>query len=80
MPPSVLRAHAKEFAEAMGKDGMKKLDELTAACVASTQTNLFAFSAAMSNPPANWVKGVPDYWMPKKMMPMKAQEAMKPVE
>lgn len=74
------RAHAKEFAEAMGKDGMKKLDELTAACVASSQTNLFAFSPAMSNPPANWVKSEPDYWTPKKVMPMKTKAAVKPVQ
>jgi hypothetical protein len=72
----------KAFMDAMGKDGMKKLDELTAASVESEQTNLFMFSPKMSNPPEQWVKDEPDFWGTKKMMPMKKDEkkdAMKPM-
>jgi hypothetical protein len=74
------RAHGKAFEDAMGKDGLKRLDELTASCIESRQTNLFTFSPAMSNPPEQWVKAEPDYWKPKKMMPAKKKEEMKPMQ
>src|ERR1700755_3171363 len=51
-----------KFMEAMGEDGMKKLEELEAACLESTQTNLFSFSPEMSYPPESWTKAEPDYW------------------
>jgi hypothetical protein len=75
-------AGGKAFVDAMGKDGMKKLADLSAACIESQQTNLFAFSPKMSNPPEAWVKDEPDYWGTKKMMPMKKDEkkdTMKPM-
>ena len=52
----------QKFVEALGEDGMKKLEELEAACVESRQTNLFAFSPAMSYPSDAIVKADPDYW------------------
>jgi hypothetical protein len=72
----------KAFADAMGESGMKKMGQLEASCVESWQMNLFAFSPRMSNPPEQWVKDEPDFWAPKKMMPMKKDEkkdTMKPM-
>jgi hypothetical protein len=54
----------KKFADAMGEDGMKKVRGLTAACVESTQTNLFQFNPKMSYPPEEWIKADP-FWKPK---------------
>ena len=59
-------AQGKKFEEAMGADGMKKLEELEAACVESRQTNLFVIDPKMSYPPEAWVKADPDFWMPAK--------------
>jgi hypothetical protein len=62
-------ASNKQFADAMGEDGLKKLDELEAKCVESRQTNLFAFSPEMSYPPDAWTKAEPDYWKQPKAAP-----------
>ena len=59
-------AQDKQFVEAMGTDGMKKMQELEAACVESRQTNLFVIDPKMSYPPEAWVKADPDFWMPGK--------------
>ena len=56
----------KQFEEALGAEGVKKLDELEAACVESRQTNLFVIDPKMSYPPETWVKADPDFWMPAK--------------
>ena len=57
---------SKKFEEALGADGMKKLEELEAACVESRQTNLFFIDPKMSYPPEAFVKADPDFWMPAK--------------
>ena len=62
----------KQFVEAMGEDGMKKLSELESSAVEFTQSNLFQFSPAMSYPPDAWVKADPDFWKPKAGGPAKA--------
>lgn len=62
----------KQFVEAMGEDGMKKLSELESSAVEFTQTNLFLFSPAMSYPPDAWVKADPDFWKSKAAAPAKA--------
>jgi hypothetical protein len=70
----------KQFVEAMGEDGMKKLSELESSAVEFTQSNLFQFSPAMSYPPDAWVKADPDFWKaaaPAKAMP-KAKTDEKP--
>jgi len=59
-------AEDKAFEAALGEDGMKKLDELFAACVESSEGQLFSFSAAMSYPPDSLVKADPEFWTPKK--------------
>lgn len=77
-------AKDKQFAEALGEDGMKKLAELEQAAVESTQSNLFQFSPSMSYPRDEWVKADPEFWKPKPaastMAPMKKEEkpAVKP--
>src|SRR5580704_2736729 len=68
----------KDFAAAVGEDGMKKLDELFAASVESTSQQLFAFSPEMSYPQDEWIKADPDYWKPKAMGAAKAPAAEKP--
>ncbi len=55
----------KKFEAAMGEKGMKKLDELIAASVESSQHNLFAFNPAMSYVPDEWIKSAPDFWKPR---------------
>jgi hypothetical protein len=68
----------KDFAAAVGEDGMKKLDELFAASVESTSQQLFAFSPEMSYPQDEWIKADLDYWKPKAMGAAKAPAAEKP--
>jgi hypothetical protein len=55
----------KEFEEALGEAGMKKLSELTAAAIESSQTNLFAINPRMSYPADEWVKADPEFWKAK---------------
>jgi len=49
----------------MGEDGMKKLGELVAASVESSQHQLFAFNPHMSYVADEWIKADPDFWKPK---------------
>jgi len=58
-------AHNKDFAMAMGEEGMKKLDEFGAASIESSETNLFTLNPNMSYAPAEWIKADPDFWKPK---------------
>lgn len=68
----------KKFMSAMGEDGMKKLEELVAAAVESSQNQLFAFSPSMSYIYDEWIKSDPDYWRPKGATSMaKTTEAKK---
>lgn len=55
----------KSFTEAMGEDGMKKVEELSAACIEDTQQNLFRINPKMSYPPESWIQSEPDFWKPK---------------
>ena len=68
-------AEGKDFEAAMGKEGMKKLSELSAAAIESSQTNLFAFNPRMSYVSEEWVKADPDFWKPKGPAPMAAKKA-----
>lgn len=58
-------ADGKNFETAMGEEGMKKLNELFASCVESTQQQLFAFNPHMSYVKDEWIKADPDFWAPK---------------
>ena len=55
----------KQFAEALGEGGMKRLGDLESASIDFSQTNLFQFSPGMSYPPDAWVKADPDFWKAK---------------
>jgi len=57
-------AHNKDFMAAMGQEGMKKLEELSAASIESSESNLFALNPNMSYVPAEWLKA-DDFWKPK---------------
>src|SRR5437763_11779666 len=54
----------KQFADAIGEDGMKRLGELEASSIEYEQTNMFQFNAAMSYPRQEWIKADPDFWKP----------------
>ena len=58
-------ASNKDFEAAMGEKGMKRLSELSAAAIESSETNLFAFNPRMSYPADEWIKADPDFWKPK---------------
>ena len=57
-------ANDKKFADQLGADGMKKIAELSAACIEDVQENLFAFNPKMSYPSEAWVKADPSFWKP----------------
>jgi len=54
----------KQFEEAIGPDGLKKLDELIASSVESSLHQLFAFNPHMSYVVDDWIKADPDFWKP----------------
>ncbi|MFZ0735936.1 MAG: hypothetical protein WBL70_10120 [Candidatus Acidiferrales bacterium] len=55
---------SKKFEEALGPDGMKKLDELAASAIESSTHNLFAIDPQMSYVDESWIKAYPDFWKP----------------
>jgi hypothetical protein len=55
----------KAAMNALGQTGQKKVEELTAASVEMSQTNLFHFDPKMSYPDPHWVESDPDFWKPK---------------
>jgi hypothetical protein len=71
---------SKQFMEAMGEDGMKRLSELEVAAIESNQTNLFAFSPKMSYVPDEWAKADPEFWKPKPAGAPAAKSAEKPAD
>jgi hypothetical protein len=54
-----------KFIEALGPEGLKKLETLEASCVESRQSNLFRIAPKMSYPPEALVQAEPDFWTPK---------------
>jgi len=58
-------AQGKQFEKALGEEGMKKLAELSAAAIESSQTNLFVFNPRESYVSDEWIKADPDFWKPK---------------
>jgi hypothetical protein len=55
-------ADSEKFAKEVGESGMQKIEELTAASIETTGTNLFEINPRMSNPPQEWVTREPDFW------------------
>jgi hypothetical protein len=70
----------KDFIQAMGEDGMKKLGELEASAVESIESNMFSFNPRMSYVSEEFVKADPDFWKPKKTGAVAAAPAKKPAE
>jgi hypothetical protein len=72
----------KDFVAAMGEDGMKKLDELSASAIDLSQSQLFAFDPHMSYVSEDWIKADPEFWKPKEMMHKEKmeKEMKKPTE
>jgi hypothetical protein len=68
----------KKFHDAMGDEGMKKLDELYGHTVASSDSELFSINPKQSYPPDAWVKAAPDFWKPKPMAAAKPAADSKP--
>jgi len=64
-------ADDKKFRDAMGDDGMKKVEDLVAACIESSDSELFAINPKQSYAPEDWVKENPDFWKPKPTMEAK---------
>lgn len=58
-------AQDKDFMAAMGDEGMKKLGELSAASIESSENQLFVFNPKMSYVGDDWVKADPEFWKPK---------------
>jgi hypothetical protein len=54
-----------KFMAVMGPDGMKKLSELSAAAIASSETNLFIINPRESYMDEELIKADPDFWRPK---------------
>jgi hypothetical protein len=54
----------KKFTSSLSESDLKRLRELRAACVESSQTNLFAFNPKISYPDERWIK-MDDFWKPK---------------
>jgi hypothetical protein len=55
-------ANSKQFADAMGPEGMKKLSELSASAIASSETNIFVVSPKMSYMDEDLAKADPEFW------------------
>ena len=64
----------KKFAEAMGPDKMKRISELTGACLESSQTNLFRLNPKMSYAADEWIKA-DTFWKPKMAAPGAAKKS-----
>jgi hypothetical protein len=73
-------ANDKKFADQMGADGMKKISEMSAACIADIQENLFSFNPKMSYPSAAWVKADPSFWKPAPAPKPAAKPEAKPAQ
>jgi hypothetical protein len=55
---------SKQFMSAMNDSEKKKLAELEASCIESSQTNLFVFDPKISYPMEEWIKA-DSFWTPK---------------
>jgi hypothetical protein len=62
---------SKKFIDSLSDSQKKKLAELSAACIESVQTNLFAFNPKESYPPEEWIKA-DSFWKPKAAAPAAA--------
>jgi hypothetical protein len=71
-------AEDKQFMEAMGENGMKKLEEMIGSAVEHSDHELFSINARQSYPPDEWVKADPAFWKPKPAAAPAAKPAATP--
>jgi hypothetical protein len=57
-------ANGPKFVEAIGKDGMKQLNNLMAESVDQDELNLFALNPAISYVGPDMIKADPTFWKP----------------
>jgi hypothetical protein len=55
----------KAFAQAAGEEQLKKIRELSAATIESSESNILAVNPKMSYPLDTWVKADPAFWSPQ---------------
>ncbi|HTA78174.1 MAG TPA: hypothetical protein VK720_01450 [Terracidiphilus sp.] len=55
-------AQDKQLEAALGEAGMKRLVELSSACIESSQTNVFVVNTKNSYSSEEWVKAAPEVW------------------
>lgn len=67
-----------KFAQAMGEDGLKRLDALEASCVESSMSNFFAIDPKMSIPTDEMLKAEPEFWRSKTVASAAKKPAAKP--
>ncbi len=58
-------AEDKQFRDALGDEGLKKLRELEADSIQESDAELFAINPVQSYVPDEWIKAAPDFWKPK---------------
>jgi hypothetical protein len=59
----------KQFEEALGEDGLKRLNSLIEASVESSDHELYQFNPHMSYVSEDWVMADPEFWKPKPAAP-----------
>ncbi len=71
--------HGKEYQDALGEEGRKKVQEFNAQGVEKIEVQVLAFSPKMSYPSDDYVQADPDFWKPKPAAkPAAKKEAAKP--
>lgn len=68
-------AEGKKFNDAIGEEGMKKLNDLVQASVDGSDSELFEINPRQSYAPEDWIKADPEFWMPKPAMATHAKSA-----
>ena len=71
-------AEDKKSAEALGEDGMKKLNELAAASIETSDHELFSVNPRQSYVDESWAKADPDFCNPKPTAPQALAAGVKP--
>jgi hypothetical protein len=64
-----------KFAQAVGEDGLKRLDALEASCVDSAMSNFFVIDPKMSIPTDEMLKSEPEFWRAKSTASMRKAPA-----